>query len=109
MTGMTVLVVGGGGREHALGIGLAASESVASLHTAPGNAGTAMVGTNHDVSSSDIDGLASLAEELGAGLVVVGPEAPLVDGLADSLRAKRASARTREVPGTRARSCTPSG
>ncbi|MCH2267722.1 phosphoribosylamine--glycine ligase [Candidatus Thalassarchaeum betae] len=88
MTGMTVLVVGGGGREHALGIGLAASESVASLHTAPGNAGTAMVGTNHDVSSSDIDGLASLAEELGAGLVVVGPEAPLVDGLADSLRAK---------------------
>jgi phosphoribosylamine--glycine ligase len=88
MTGMTVLVVGGGGREHALGIGLAASDSVASVHTAPGNAGTAMIGTNHAISASDIEGLISLAEELDAGLVVVGPEAPLVDGLADSLRAK---------------------
>ena len=88
MTGMTVLVVGGGGREHALGIGLATSDSVASVHTAPGNAGTAMIGTNHAISASDIEGLISLAEELDAGLVVVGPEAPLVDGLADSLRVK---------------------
>ena len=88
MPGLTVLVVGGGGREHALCLGLNASPSVGSIHSAPGNAGTSMVGVNHPVSANDTEGLLSLTSELGVDLVVVGPEAPLVDGLADSLRAK---------------------
>ena len=82
-----MLVVGGGGREHAICLGLDNSASVGSIHAAPGNAGTSMVGTNHPVSASDVGGLVALASELSADLVVVGPEAPLVDGLADSLRA----------------------
>ena len=84
---MTVLIVGGGGREHALAIGLAESESVGAVHTCPGNAGTSLVGTNHPVSATDVEGVVSLAGELAADLVVVGPEAPLVAGLSDSLRA----------------------
>lgn len=87
MAGMNVLIVGGGGREHALAIGLAESESVGAVHTCPGNAGTSLVGTNHPVSATDVEGVVSLARELAADLVVVGPEAPLVAGLSDSLRA----------------------
>ena len=86
MAGMGVLIVGGGGREHALAIGLSQSESVASVHASPGNAGTSMVGTNHEVSSTDIGGLVDLAVKLDVGLVVVGPESPLVEGLAERLR-----------------------
>ena len=81
-----MLIVGSGGREHAISIGLDRSNSVASIHIAPGNAGTAMVGTNHPVKSSDIDGLVGLASEIGADLVVIGPEGPLVEGIADRLR-----------------------
>ena len=86
MTGIGVLIVGGGGPEHALAIGLSQSDSVTSVHASPGNAGTSMVGMNHEVSSTDIGGLVDLAVKLGVGLVVVGPEAPLVEGLADRLR-----------------------
>ena len=86
MAGIGVLIVGGGGREHALAIGLSQSDSVASVHTSPGNAGTSMVGTNHEVSSTDVGGLVDLAVKLDVGLVVVGPEAPLVEGLAERLR-----------------------
>ena len=86
MSTLTVLVVGGGGREHALCLGLAKSPSVTAVHCSPGNAGTSMVASNHNVSSSDIEGIVSLALELDSNLVVVGPEAPLVNGLADSLR-----------------------
>jgi len=82
----TVLVVGGGGREHALTMGLIASPSVGDVHVAPGNAGTAHVATNHPFSASDVDALVGLAQSLECDLVVVGPEGPLVDGLADSLR-----------------------
>ena len=85
--GRTVLVVGGGGREHALAIGLLASESVDVVHVAPGNAGTAAIATNHDVSAGDVGGQVALAQSLGADLVVVGPEGPLVGGLSDALRA----------------------
>ena len=85
--GRTVLVVGGGGREHALTIGLLDSPSVSAVHVAPGNAGTAGIAINHDVSASDIDAQVALAKSIGADLVVVGPEAPLVEGLSDSLRA----------------------
>ncbi|MED6345652.1 MAG: phosphoribosylamine--glycine ligase [Candidatus Thermoplasmatota archaeon] len=86
MAGMEVLVVGSGGREHALALGLSQSDSVSSVHCAPGNAGTSMVATNHDVQVSDIEGIVSLAKELMVSLVVVGPEAPLVNGLSDRLR-----------------------
>ena len=85
--GRTVLIVGGGGREHALAIGLLESPSVAAIHVAPGNAGTAMIATNHDVSAGDVGLQVALAQSLNADLVVVGPEAPLVGGLSDALRA----------------------
>ncbi len=86
MAGMQVLVVGSGGREHALALGLSQSDSVSSVHCTPGNAGTSMVATNHDFPVSDIEGIVSLAKELMVSLVVVGPEAPLVNGLSDRLR-----------------------
>ena len=84
--GRTVLVVGGGGREHALAIGLVESPSVDSVHVAPGNAGTSEIATNHNVPALDIDSIVKLAQSLDVDLVVVGPEAPLVAGLSDKLR-----------------------
>ena len=86
MSDAVVLVIGGGGREHALVLGLIESPSVGSVHVAPGNAGTAMVATNHAVSVSDIDGIIGLAKTIDAELVIVGPEGPLVAGLSDRLR-----------------------
>ncbi len=83
--GRSVLVVGGGGREHALCLALSISESIDTIHATPGNAGTHHFGTNHNVSASDIDGLVELAKRLAVDYVVVGPEAPLCDGLADRL------------------------
>ena len=85
MAEKVVLVVGGGGREHALCIGLSESQHVAHIHCSPGNAGTVSMATNHSVSASDIDGLLNLAKEVSADLVVAGPEAPLCAGLADRL------------------------
>jgi len=81
-----VLVAGGGGREHSLAIALVASPTVAEVHLCPGNAGTSLIATNHDISADDVDAVISLAEQLNVDLVVVGPEAPLVNGLADILR-----------------------
>ena len=86
MSGIDVLLVGSGGREHAIAIGLAQSKSVSSLHCLPGNAGTSLIAENHDISTSDLDAIVNLAKELEISLVVVGPEVPLVDGLADKLR-----------------------
>ena len=85
MVGMDVLVVGSGGREHALVESLSESNSVNLVHASPGNAGTAISGTNHPVPVSDIEGIISLAKDLGVDLVVVGPEGPLVAGLSDRL------------------------
>ena len=85
---MKVLVVGGGGREHALCWGLARSPLVEQLHAAPGNAGIASVATCHAAAADDVEAQLRLAEELDADLVVIGPEAPLVAGLADELRAR---------------------
>ncbi|GAB2482013.1 phosphoribosylamine--glycine ligase [Streptosporangium sandarakinum] len=82
-----VLVIGSGGREHALCRALAADPEVTEVHCAPGNAGIARVATLHAVTPTDPDRVAGLAVELGAGLVVVGPEAPLVAGVADAVRA----------------------
>jgi phosphoribosylamine--glycine ligase len=83
---MNVLVVGSGGREHALAWKLAADASVAEVHAAPGNPGVAGVATCHPLRADDGEGLLSLCLARKIDLVVVGPEAPLVDGLADVLR-----------------------
>ena len=85
---MRVLVVGGGGREHALCWGLARSPIVEELLAAPGNAGIASIATCHAAAADDVEAQLRLAEELDADLVVIGPEAPLVAGLADELRAR---------------------
>jgi phosphoribosylamine---glycine ligase len=81
-----VLVVGGGGREHALAWKLAQDPSCAELHAAPGNSGIARIGACHPVRAEDGEGLLNLCRSLDIDLVVVGPEAPLVSGVADLLR-----------------------
>ncbi|MFE2377313.1 phosphoribosylamine--glycine ligase [Streptomyces sp. NPDC059398] len=83
---MKVLVIGGGAREHALCRSLSLDPEVTSLHCAPGNAGIAEVAELHAVDALDGADVARLATRLGAGLVVVGPEAPLVAGVADAVR-----------------------
>ena len=83
---MRVLVVGSGGREHALVWRLSSSPALTELHAAPGNPGIAALATCHPVVPDDGDGLLGLARSLGIDLVVVGPEAPLVAGVADVLR-----------------------
>lgn len=84
---LTVLVVGSGGREHALALALRRDPSVVALHCAPGNPGTASLATNHPVDPEDGAAVAALARAVGASLVIVGPEAPLVAGVADAVRA----------------------
>jgi phosphoribosylamine--glycine ligase len=82
-----VLVVGSGGREHALAWRLARSTKVTEIFAAPGNSGTASVGTNLPIGETDVDGLANVAAERAIDLVVVGPETPLALGLSDRLDA----------------------
>jgi phosphoribosylamine--glycine ligase len=81
-----VLLVGSGGREHALAWKLSQAPSLEELHAAPGNPGIAALGRCHPVRAEDGEGLLGLAGALEADLVVVGPEAPLVAGVADELR-----------------------
>jgi phosphoribosylamine--glycine ligase len=83
---MKVLVVGGGGREHALCWAIAASSLCEKLFCAPGNAGTATEATSVPIGAEDIPALVAFAVAERIDLVVVGPEAPLVAGLADALR-----------------------
>ena len=83
---MRALVVGSGGREHALAWALSRSDSLDELHAAPGNPGIAALAHCHPVRADDHAALVSLARELRTDLVVVGAEAPLVAGLADELR-----------------------
>ena len=84
---MRVLVIGSGGREHALLLGLSRDPAVTELHVGPGNAGTASVATNHPVDATSSESVVALAREVDADLVVIGPEVPLVLGVADALRA----------------------
>ena len=84
---MRVLVIGSGAREHALCLALSADPSVTSLACAPGNAGAAAVAEQRGVDPVDGAAVAALATELAADLVVIGPEAPLVAGVADAVRA----------------------
>jgi len=83
-----VLLIGGGGREHALALGLAADPAVDHLIAAPGNPGIAAVAEVRPVAVTDPQAVSALAVEVGADLVVIGPEAPLVAGAADAVRAK---------------------
>ncbi len=82
---MKVLVIGGGAREHALAIGVSYDPSVDEVHVAPGNPGVEAVATRHDVKAEDPASVVDLAQSLGVDLVIVGPEAPLVAGVADAL------------------------
>jgi phosphoribosylamine--glycine ligase len=81
-----VLVIGTGGREHALALALARDPGVTEVHAAPGNPGIGEVATLHEVDAMDGAAVAALAGAVGADLVVVGPEAPLVAGVADAVR-----------------------
>ena len=83
---MRVLLIGSGGREHALAWKLSQSPRLGELHAAPGNPGIARLGDCHPVRAEDGEGLLDLAHSLHADLVVVGPEVPLVAGVADELR-----------------------
>jgi len=84
---MRILVVGGGGREHALCWAISASPLCTKLFCAPGNAGIAQVAECVDVGAEDIPGQVALAKRLGVDFVVIGPDAPLVAGLADAIAA----------------------
>ena len=84
---MKILLVGSGGREHALGLGLQADPECSELHVAPGNPGIAQFATCHPLMVSDNQAIIDLAQHLDVDLVVVGPEVPLVNGVADLLRA----------------------
>lgn len=83
---MKVLLIGSGGREHALAQGLAADKSVTELHAAPGNPGIAEFAKLHKISTNEHAELVALALELAVDLVVIGPELPLVNGLSDLLK-----------------------
>jgi len=87
LAGVKVLVIGSGAREHALCRSMSLDPDVTALHCAPGNAGIAEVAELHPVDALDGAAVARLAGELAADLVVVGPEAPLVAGVADAVRA----------------------
>ncbi|MGI9084376.1 MAG: phosphoribosylamine--glycine ligase [Aeromicrobium sp.] len=84
---MRTLVIGTGGREHALALSLSRDPHVTEVHVAPGNPGMEMIATRHDVDPLDGVAVAALAVSLQADLVVIGPEAPLVAGVADAVRA----------------------
>lgn len=85
---MDILLLGSGGREHAIAVALKASLLCDELYVAPGNGGTAAIATNIKLDINDPAAVADYAAEHGVGLVVIGPEAPLVAGVADAVRAK---------------------
>ena len=84
---MKILLVGSGGREHALALGLKADKACTELHVAPGNPGIASIATIHPLAITDNEAICELAKKLSVDFVVIGPEVPLVNGAADVLRA----------------------
>ena len=82
---MKVLVIGSGGREHAIAYKLVQSEKVTELHAIPGNPGIAKIGTNHNISVTDLNGILDFVRTHEIDLTVVGPEVPLCMGLSDLL------------------------
>jgi len=85
---MNVLLVGGGGREHAIAWKLAQSKDLDKLYIAPGNPGTAKCGENVPIGAGEIEKLVDFAKQNGVGLVIVGPEGPLAAGIVDALEAE---------------------
>ncbi|MBR4327830.1 MAG: phosphoribosylamine--glycine ligase, partial [Bacteroidales bacterium] len=83
---MNVLLIGSGGRESALAWKIAQSPKLTKLYATPGNPGIADIATNLNIKVSDFDGIAKAVKDNDIKLVVVGPEVPLIDGLADYLR-----------------------
>ena len=103
---MRVLVIGSGGREHALAWKISQSPLVKKVFCAPGNAGTATVAENVDIPADNIDGLRQFALVTGIGLTIVGPEQPLVKGIVDDfeengLRVFGPSQRAAEIEGSK--------
>ena len=92
---MKILLLGSGGREHALAWKIAQSEKCEKLYIAPGNAGTQQVGENVAMKADDFEAIKQFCVEKGIGMVVVGPEDPLVKGIYDDLKA---DARTKDIP-----------
>jgi phosphoribosylamine---glycine ligase len=86
---MKVLLIGNGGREHALAWKLSASPRVTALYALPGNPGTAQVAENVNIAANDFDAIEQFVREKKIGFVVIGPEDPLADGLADRIRAMK--------------------
>ncbi|MEN6386138.1 MAG: phosphoribosylamine--glycine ligase, partial [Phycisphaerales bacterium] len=84
---MNVLLIGNGGREHAIAWKLSKSKTLKKLYIAPGNPGTAKCGENVDIKADDYDKLLAFAKEKNIGLAVIGPEDPLADGLVDKFEA----------------------
>ena len=84
---MKILLIGSGAREHALAYSLKSDASVSELHAAPGNPGIGQLATLHSVIADDPIAVSQLAKRISADLVVIGPEAPLVAGVADAIRA----------------------
>jgi len=80
---MNVLILGSGGREHALGWKINQSKKLSELYFAPGNAGTSAIGKNLNVNPENFDEIKSTVLKLNIELVIVGPEAPLVSGIVD--------------------------
>ena len=92
---MKILLLGSGGREHALAWKIAQSEKCEKLYIAPGNAGTLQVGENVAMKADDFEAIKQFCVENGVGMVVVGPEDPLVKGIYDDLKA---DPRTKDIP-----------
>ena len=90
-----ILLLGSGGREHALAWKIAQSEKVEKLFVAPGNAGTAEVGENVNIKADDFEAIKSFVVEQGINMVVVGPEDPLVKGIYDEFKN---DSRTKDIP-----------
>ena len=86
-SGMKILVIGSGGREHAICQSLAKDPLTTEIHCAPGNPGVATIATLHQINTEDGNAVTELATALGIDLVVIGPEVPLIAGVADVLRA----------------------
>ena len=83
---MKILLIGSGGREHALAVALKKDPALTELHVAPGNPGIAEIAPTYPLATSDNDAIVALAQHLKVDLVVIGPELPLVNGVADELK-----------------------
>ncbi|MEP7239028.1 MAG: phosphoribosylamine--glycine ligase N-terminal domain-containing protein, partial [Ferruginibacter sp.] len=85
---MNILLIGGGGREHALAWKLIKSPLCSNLYIAPGNAGTALCGTNLPIAVTDFEAMATACTENDIQMILVGPEEPLVKGICDFFKDK---------------------